>query len=65
MNEWVDCDERMPDAKNDEVSVTVLCYLGCQMVVSGYRDYTDDEWIDFDGDAIDDVYFWMSHPVEP
>ena len=65
MSEWIDVDDYMPDVKDEESSVTVLCWIGPQSVVSGYQDYGEGDWYDQDGELINDVLYWMPHPEDP
>lgn len=65
MSLWVDCDERMPDVKDEESSVGVLLWIGPNMIVSGWRDYNDGEWYDFDGEMVNDVAYWSAMPADP
>ena len=65
MSEWIDADQSMPLAKDNESSVAVLCWLALDMVVSGWFSYSDNEWYDFNGDLIDDVYYWAPMLSDP
>lgn len=65
MSNWIDVDQGLPDSKDAESSVTVLCWLALDFVVSGWYSPSDDEWYDFNGDLIDDVYYWQDMPEGP
>jgi hypothetical protein len=65
MTKWIDVDDQLPPAKNDEFSIFVLCYLEENMIISGEYDLKSQQWYDFNGDLIDEVYYWMMITGEP
>lgn len=64
MTKWIDVIDQLPPAKDGEFSIVVLCYLEEGMLISGFLDPGEQIWYDFNGDLIDEVYYWMMLPGE-
>lgn len=65
MSEWNVASDVKPQMLNDECSITVLCFLDREWMVSGYFDVLDDEWYDPEGEIIDGVMQWRLLPEGP